>query len=250
MVDLYQLVGDLDALLDPERMEDYGPNGVQVEGRADIEKVVSAVTASQNVIDHAVEMGADALLVHHGIFWNRGTAPTLTGWLGRRVRTLIKNDISLIAYHLPLDAHEGLGNNRRLLEGLGLEPAARFGKGDLGMLAHCAPDASAKELVRRLSSHVGQAPVHIAGGTDAVRTVGVVSGAGQRYFEEAIDAGCDLFITGEASEFVTHVARESGVHYVWAGHHATEKGGVQALGAHLEKTYGIDVSFFDDPNPV
>lgn len=247
-MDLHGLVRDLDALLDPDRMEDYGPNGLQVEGRQDVERVVTAVTASQNAIDHAVEVGADALLVHHGIFW--GSAVPLVGWMGRRVRALIQNDVSLIAYHLPLDAHARLGNNVLLLDALGLTTERRFGKGDLGTIGRFERDTPASDVVATLARWSGQAPVHIRGRDDTVRTVGVVTGAGQRYFEDAIDAGCDLFVTGEASEFVTHVARETGVHYVWGGHHATEKGGVQALGDHIAKTYGLHVSFFDDPNPV
>lgn len=250
MVDLHRLVADLDALLDPDRMEDHGPNGIQVEGRSDVKKLVTAVTASQNVIDHAVASGADALLVHHGVFWNRSIAPTLTGWLGRRVRALVKNDVSLIAYHLPLDAHDEFGNNVRLLDALGLTTHDRFGRDGLGTIGRFREARSAHDVVRLLGAKIGQEPVHLEGKGGPVQTVGVVTGAGQRYFEEAIDAGCDLFVTGEASEFVTHLARETGVHYVWAGHHATEKGGVQALGTHLEKAYGLGVSFFDDPNPV
>lgn len=249
-MDLHRLVADLDGHLDPQRMDDHGPNGLQVEGKREVERLVTAVTASQNAIDAAVAADADALLVHHGLFWGGPGGTRLTGWLGRRVRTLIENDVSLIAYHLPLDAHPELGNNTQLLRGLGLDPVGRFGPGGLGAYGHLEEVSSAAGIVARLAGTLGQTPRHLEGGAQGVRTIGVVSGAGQRYFEEAIRVGCDLYITGEASEFVTHIARETGTHYVWAGHHATEKCGVQALGDHLAKTHGLEVTFVDDPNPV
>lgn len=231
-------------------MEDYGPNGLQVEGKNEIRKITGGVTASRAVIRQAIEQDADALLVHHGLFWAHMGPPRLTGWLGERVRLLIQNDVNLIVYHLPLDVHPELGNNARLLAALGLKPKGRFGQDDIGFVADCAKKATAQQVVKDLERIVGGRVIHIPGGDADVTKVGVVTGAGQRYLEDAIDAGCDMFITGEASEFVTHVAREAGIHYVWAGHHATERFGVQALFGHLETKFGVETVFADEENPV
>lgn len=244
------LLTHLQELLDPDGVADYGPNGLQVEGAPEVDRIVTGVTASRNLIEAAIAKKADTILVHHGLFWKSDTPPPLTGWLGDRVRLLMRHDINLIAYHLPLDAHAELGNNRMILDGLGLGAATRFGANDLGMMARLDAPEPAADLVERLRQHLETDVIHLDGGPDAVRTIGVVTGAGQRYFEAAIAAGCDAFITGEASEFVTHVAREAGVHYLWAGHHATEKGGVRALGEHLARRFPLEVTFVDDANPV
>ncbi len=240
----------LDALVDPDKMEDYGPNGLQVEGREAIKRIAGGVTASRAVIKQAIEAKADALLVHHGLFWAHMGPPRLTGWLGERVRLLIKNDVNLIVYHLPLDVHPELGNNARLLDSLGLKTQGRFGKDDIGAIGESSEAVPAERVVQDLQGLLGTRVIHIPGGDTNVKRIGVVTGAGQRYLEEAIDAGCDLFITGEASEFVTHVAREAGIHYVWAGHHATERSGVQALFGHLEDKFAVETLFADEENPV
>lgn len=257
MVRLKELVAGLDAFLDPEGMDDHGPNGVQVEGRPDVETVVTAVTASRNAIEAAVERKADLLLVHHGIFWKHMWPHRLSGWLGDRVRLLMGSGTSLVQYHLPLDAHPVIGNNVRLLAALGLEPGGRFGDMDLGYWADLKTPEEAAVFSDRVATAIGgpgpkgaSGVHHLAAESPTIRRVGVVTGAGQRFFEDAIAAGCDAYITGEASEFVTHVARETGTHYYWAGHHATERLGIQALGDHLVEHYGLDVTFVDDPNPV
>lgn len=249
-VDRDRLVAHLDDLLDPDRMEDGTPNGLQVEGREEIRTVAAGVTASRGVIRQAVKQEADALLVHHGVFWAHMGAPRLSGWLGERVRLLMESRLNLLVYHLPLDLHPGLGNNVRLLESLGLKTKGRFGEMELGFYGDYKKPLAVKEVIERLEQGVGGKVVHLEGGPKEVRRVGVVTGAGQKFLEDAISAGCDLFVTGEASEFVTHVARESGIHYAWAGHHATERFGVQALCAHLEKEFGVDTVFLDEENPV
>lgn len=231
-------------------MEDYGPNGLQVEGKAEIKRVVGGVTASRAVIQQAIEQKADALLVHHGLFWAHMGPPRLTGWLGERVRLLIENEVNLIVYHLPLDVHPKLGNNVRLLDSLGLKARSRFGKDDIGYTGDYPKAVAAERVVQDLQDSLGTRVIHIPGGDTDVKRVGVVTGAGQRYLEDAIEAGCDMFITGEASEFVTHVAREAGIHYVWAGHHATERSGVQALFGHLEEKFAVETFFADEENPV
>lgn len=261
MPTLQALVSHLDNLLDSERMPDYGPNGLQVEGRREVANLVTGVTASQNLIDAAVKADADALLVHHGLFWEGAWPHRVTGWMAKRMKALIKHDISLIAYHLPLDKHPELGNNARILHGLGLRKEGRFGADDLGFMGSyeegpVALDifkARARELFGTADTNAGRGPMLVRGGEDApekVRKVGVVSGAGHGWLEAAADAGCDLFISGEANEATTHLARELGIHFLWAGHHATERLGVQAVGGHLRDTLGLDVRFVDDPNPV
>ncbi|MBW3582697.1 MAG: Nif3-like dinuclear metal center hexameric protein [Euryarchaeota archaeon] len=255
-MELEAMVASLDAYLDPDTMDDYGPNGLQVEGRGEVGKIVTGVTASRNLIEAAIAEKADAVLVHHGLFWKGAWPHRLTGWMGARVRLLVKNDISLIGYHLPLDVHPELGNNVSLLESLGLFPKGRFGDGDIGMWAEFDEPLDAPALSERLEdilggadANAGRALHHIAGG-GPVRRIGVVSGAGQRYLEAAVAAGCDAYLTGEASEMVTHVARETGTHYYWAGHHATERMGIQRLGEWIAKKHGLDVEYVDDPNPV
>ncbi len=240
----------LDALLDPERMEDHGPNGLQVEGRQTIRTVAAGVTASLGVIQEAVRREADALLVHHGLFWQHMGPPRLKGWLGKRVRLLMESRMNLIVYHLPLDLHPELGNNARLLAALGLKTTGRFAERDIGFTGEYQEAVPTEQVLDTLRQKLNARVLHVGDGPETIQRVGVVTGAGQRYLEDAVEAGCDLFITGEASEFVTHVARETGIHYAWAGHHATERLGVQAVCEHLEKKYKLETFFIDEENPV
>lgn len=252
MVQLHELVRYCDELLLAARFRDYAPNGLQVEGRSQINKLVTGVTASQALIDAAIATGADALLVHHGFFW-KGESPVVTGLKRRRLGALMAHDVSLIAYHLPLDAHAELGNNAQLARLLGLSIEGRFGRdgGDeLAMYGSLPGVVSVSEFANHLERVLGRAPMHLAGAGDEVVRVGWCSGAAQGYIEGAMDLGLQAFVSGEVSEHTTHFARESGVHYFAAGHHATERYGVQALGEHLAQQFALEHRFIDVANPV
>ncbi|HET9822265.1 MAG TPA: Nif3-like dinuclear metal center hexameric protein [Burkholderiaceae bacterium] len=235
-------------LLAPDRFKDYGPNGLQVEGRAEVRRLVSGVTASLALIDAAIEARADALLVHHGLFW-RGQDGRLTGWLAERVRRLMAHGISLFAYHLPLDAHPELGNNARFGACLGMQADGRFGEQDLGFAA-AAPVATVDELACAVHRALGRSPLVLAGDGRALRRVGWCTGGAQGYFDAAIAAGVDAFLTGEVSEPQAHLARETGVAFLACGHHATERFGAPAVGVHLAERFGIEHRFIDVENPA
>jgi len=238
----------LDETLQPARFRDYCPNGLQVEGRNVIRRLVTGVTASQAVLDEAVRRGADAVLVHHGYFW-RGEDGRVTGLRKQRLSTLLRNDINLFAYHLPLDAHPELGNNAGLAGACGWVPDGRFGEQEIGWtgtVAECTLSAVADQL----AAATGRPPLMLGDPQRSVRRLAWCTGGAQGYFEEAIARGVDLFVSGEVSEPTYHLARESGVAYLAAGHHATERFGVQALGAHLAQRFGIEVCFVDSDNPV
>ncbi|MEY2891616.1 MAG: hypothetical protein RJA98_1524 [Pseudomonadota bacterium] len=242
----------LSTLLEVGRFKDYGPNGVQVEGKPVVHKVVSGVTASLALIDAAIAEGADALLVHHGLFW-RGQDGRVTGWMKQRLARLLAHDITLYAYHLPLDAHPTLGNNAQLGLRLGLVGDGRWGEQTLGWIG--APDApvgslSVDELAERAQTALGRAPVVAPGDGRPLRRIAWCTGGAQGYFESAIAAGADAFITGEISEPQAHLARECGVAFLACGHHATERYGAQALGAHIAAQHGLDHVFIDLPNPA
>ncbi|WP_036594831.1 Nif3-like dinuclear metal center hexameric protein [Ottowia thiooxydans] len=246
------LVAACDAELQPERFKDYGPNGLQVEGRAQIGKLVSGVTASRALIEAAVEAGADAILVHHGLFW-RGQNGTVTGWMKERLRLLLANEINLLAYHLPLDAHPVLGNNAQLGRVLGLQATGRFGEQDLGFIGGRADGetfADADVLAWQLEHALGRPVVGIHGKRQAIERVAWCTGGAQSYFEAAIAAGAQAFITGEISEPQAHLARECGVSFFACGHHATERYGAPALGAHVAAQLGISHEFIDIDNPA
>jgi dinuclear metal center YbgI/SA1388 family protein len=246
MTELRDLVSFCDELLDTGSFSDYCPNGLQVEAGETVSTLVSGVTASQALIDAAAEAGADALLVHHGYFW-KGEAQPLTGMKGRRVHSLYSHGISLIAYHLPLDAHIELGNNRQLADRLGLagEPLESG-----GLVWGAELDETPEQLSLRLHDALGREPLLLSGGPGRIRRVGWCTGAAQGYIEQAAAAGCDAFISGEVSEQTLHQAAELGIHYFAAGHHATERYGVQALGEALAGRFGIRHRFIDIPNPV
>ena len=247
MADRRHIEACLNELLRPESFEDYGPNGLQVEGRCEVRRVVSGVTASLALIDAAIDAGADALLVHHGLFW-RGHDGRLSGWLKQRVARLLGAGLNLFAYHLPLDAHAEFGNNAQLARRMGWAVEGRFGEQDIGFLG--CTRGTAGELADRLALELGRLPLLVGDPARAVERIAWCSGGAQSWFEQAIAAGADAYVSGEISEQTTHLARESGVPYIAAGHHATERYGVQALAAHLAQRFGIDCRFVDIDNPA
>ncbi|MEZ8862628.1 Nif3-like dinuclear metal center hexameric protein [Vibrio sp. 10N.247.311.51] len=248
-----QLEKLLNEKLQPQQIKDYCPNGLQVEGATEVKRIVTGVTASQALIDKAVELNADALLVHHGFFW-KGESEAIRGMKGKRIRTLIKNDINLLGYHLPLDIHPELGNNAKLAELLEIEveggleghpqSVAMFGKLKTSM--------TGTEFAAKIDQVLNRKPLHIAPENQEkmITTVGWCTGGGQDYIELAASQGIDAFISGEISERTTYSAREQDIHYFAAGHHATERYGVKALGEWLAKEHGLDVEFIDIDNPV
>jgi dinuclear metal center YbgI/SA1388 family protein len=240
----------LQQLLQPQGFKDYGPNGLQVEGCSEVRHLVTGVTASLAFIDAALAAGADALLVHHGLFW-RGHDGCLTGWLAQRVRRLMAANVSLFAYHLPLDAHADLGNNAQLGLRLGLQADARFGEQRLGFVAPAAPGVhTTAALAAQLQASLGRAPVLVPGDGRVLQRVAWCTGGAQGYFEDAIAAGADVFITGEISEPQTHLARETGVAFLAGGHHATERYGASAVGAFVAAQLGLTHQFIDVDNPA
>ncbi len=237
------------SLLETGRFRDYAPNGIQVEGRPEVLRIATGVTASQQVLEEAAAWGADALLVHHGYFW-RGDEPVIVGFRKRRIAHLLQRDMSLLAYHLPLDAHPDLGNNAQLAGRLGFAIQGRFGAQDIGMhgvLFEPKPLGALAEHVVEQLQHVPQ----VIGDADRpIRRIAWCSGAAQSSFEQAAALGVDAYLTGEISEFCVHVARETGVAFIAAGHHATERHGIQALGEHLAAQFGLAHQFFDQDIPV
>ena len=244
-----QLVKYLDELLQPAKFRDYCPNGLQVEGRAEVVRIVAGVTASQALLDIAVARGADAVLVHHGYFW-KGEDGRVTGIRRQRLKTLLANDISLLAYHLPLDAHPDLGNNAQLAARFGWLPEGRFGDQDIAWLGSLGAPIPAGQLAARIAEGLARVPLLIGDPERPVRRIGWCTGGAQDYFEQAIALGVDAFISGEISEQTVHLARESGVPYLACGHHATERYGVAALAGHLNRHCGLQCEFVDLDNPV
>jgi dinuclear metal center YbgI/SA1388 family protein len=244
-----QLVEYLDGLLQPGRFRDYCPNGLQVEGRAEVMRIVAGVTASQALLDVAVARGADAVLVHHGYFW-KGEDGRVTGIRRQRLKTLLANDINLLAYHLPLDAHPELGNNAQLANRFGWQPDGRFGEQDIAWLGNVETPTTAGQLAAQIAAGLARNPLLIGDTERPVRRLGWCSGGAQDYFEQAIALGVDAFVSGEISEQTVHLARESGVAYLACGHHASERYGVAALAAHLNRNCGLQCDFVDLDNPV
>jgi dinuclear metal center YbgI/SA1388 family protein len=240
----------LHTLLEVDRFEDYGPNGLQVEGRAGLRRIVSGVTASLALIDAAIADGADAIVVHHGLFW-RGQDGRLVGWLGERVRRLMAHGVNLFAFHLPLDAQPEFGNNAQLGLRLGLRADGRFGKQDLGFAAPAGDNTRLPALAARLQAALGgRVPLVLPGDGRALARIGWCTGGAQGYFEAAIAAGVDAFITGEVSEPQAHLARETGVAFLACGHHASECFGAPALAAHVAERFGLEHRFIDIANPA
>lgn len=244
-----ELVSYLDELLETARFRDYCPNGLQVEGADEIGRIVAGVTACQALIDAAARRGADALLVHHGWFW-RGEDGRVTGFRKKRMQTLLARDISLIAYHLPLDAHPELGNNARLAALLGWRPEGRFGEQDLGGFGRAAAPRTLAQLQAEIAAALHRAPLAVGDPARRIERLAWCSGGGQGCFEQAVALGVDAFVTGEISEPAVHLARESGVAYLSAGHHATERPGIQALAQHIAARFGIECEFVDVENPA
>ena len=246
------LLQAFDALLQPARFKDYGPNGLQVEGKAEIRRIVSGVTASRALIEAAIAAQADAIFVHHGLFW-RGQDGCVTGWMKQRLALLLAHDINLFAYHLPLDAHAELGNNAQLGLQLGFKASARFGEQDLGFLGERI-DGGSFATTRALGGHIENAlkrAVTQAGNAqEAIKSIAWCSGGAQSYFEAAIAAGADAFITGEISEPQAHYAREMNVAFIACGHHASERYGAPALAAHVATQFGLQHQFIDIDNPA
>lgn len=249
-VNLLELASYCDDLLEIGRFDDYCPNGLQVEAGAEVGLLVSGVTASGALIDAAAAAGADALLVHHGFFW-KGESPCIRGLKGRRIAALIRNGVTLLAYHLPLDAHPRLGNNAQLARVLGFASVqAPEGEGGLIWRGELARELPLEQLAGRVGAALGRAPLVVAGGVRSVRRIAWCSGAAQGWIEQAAGLGVDAYLSGEISEPTVHLARELGIHYLAAGHHATERYGVQALGAHLAERFGIVHRHIDIDNPA
>jgi dinuclear metal center YbgI/SA1388 family protein len=239
----------LDTLLQPGRFRDYGPNGLQVEGKPEVRKIVSGVTASLALIDAAIAAEADAILVHHGLFW-KGQDGRVTGWLKTRLERLLAHRINLFAYHLPLDAHAELGNNAQLGVRLGLSADARFGDQELGFIGAAAAALTTAALAAQLQTTLGRVPTVVAGDGRPLRRIAWCTGGAQGWFEAAIAAGADAFITGEISEPQAHCARETGVAFFACGHHASERYGAPAVAQWAAERFGLAHQFIDIDNPA
>jgi dinuclear metal center YbgI/SA1388 family protein len=239
----------LDRLLEADSYRDYCPNGLQVEGGAEIDRIVCGVSASQALLDEAVRRRADAIVVHHGWFW-RGENGRITGVRKSRLATLLGHDINLFAYHLPLDGHAELGNNAQLARRMGWHVEGRFGDQNLGFIGSPSQATTAADITAALESELDRAVLLVGDAARPVTRLAWCSGAAQGWFEQAIDSGADCYISGEISEHTVHLARESGVPYIAAGHHATERYGVMALGEYLRTQLGLDCQFVDIDNPV
>lgn len=248
-----KLIQELDKILKPEAFDDYCHNGLQVEGKDEVQHIVSAVSASQILIDEAVALRADAILVHHGVFW-RGDVLNLTGMLGRRVKALVWNDINLMAYHLPLDAHPQYGNNAELARLFGFKVKGTFA--DIGSVKYAFYGELEKplfvlDLGHKLAQVLGREPLVIEAGVKAkIKTIAWCSGGAQNLIEQAAKLKVDAYISGEISEHTVHKARELGINYFAAGHHATERYGVQAIGQYLQEKFHIKHTYIELDNPV
>jgi len=243
---------ELSGILMPESFKDYGPNGLQVEGSREIHHVVCGVTASLALIEEAVQRKAQAILVHHGLFW-RGQSGVVTGWMKARLALLLKHDINLFAYHLPLDAHPTLGNNAQLAKVLGFTTTGHFGEQNIGALGlSIEPLRNTQSLIERVELALGRRPVCVGPDqSDLTRaTLAWCTGGAQGYFEAAIEKGARVYLTGEISEPQAHLARECGVNFLACGHHATERGGARALGLELAQRLSVTTEFIDIDNPA
>lgn len=249
---LKQLCDFCDDFLRVHEFDDYCPNGLQVESSAEVNHIVCGVTASLELIDAAIEQKADTLLVHHGYFW-KGESQPISGFKGRRIRRLIRNNINLIAFHLPLDAHPQVGNNAQLGKLMGWEVQGSFGsvgKHDIVLSGTLPTAMSLNQLSESIEARLDTSTLSISSGDRPIKTIAWCTGAAQQYIEQASALGIDAFVSGEISEHTFHFAKETGIHYIAAGHHATERYGVQALAAVIEKQFGVRQQFIDIPNPV
>ncbi len=249
---LKQLCDFCDDFLRIHEFDDYCPNGLQVESSAEVTHIVAGVTASLELIDAAIAQKADTLLVHHGYFW-KGESQPVAGFKGRRIRRLIRNNINLIAYHLPLDAHPQVGNNAQLGKIMGWDVRGSFGsvgRHDIVLSGALRTPMSLDELSESIERRLGTNVLGVSAGDRPIQTIAWCTGAAQEYIEQASARGIDAFVSGEISEHTFHFAKEAGIHYIAAGHHATERYGVQALAAVIEKQFGVRQQFIDIPNPV
>lgn len=252
MITLDALVAEADRLLEPHRFKDYCPNGLQVQGCAKVRKLVSGVTASRAFIEQSIKQGANALLVHHGCFWNQDPMP-LVGMKYHRIKALLAADVSLLAYHLPLDAHRKYGNNAQLAKSLNLHITDDLEPGNacnIGFVGRLDKSMRATEFAELLHQRLERVPTHIGSPDESISTIAWCSGGAQSYFKHAVRHKVDAYLTGEISEQNTHEAREHGIHYFAAGHHATERGGAQAMGAYLAKKFELEYEFIDVANPA
>ena len=247
-----ELLSILDDLLKPEKVRDYCPNGLQVEGKRDIRHLVTGVTASQALIDAAIAQNADAIFVHHGFFW-KGEQPCIRGMKKSRLQSLLSNDINMFAYHLPLDIHPELGNNARLAELLGISVTSGLERDNpvsVPMRGAFTEQQTIDQIATAIEDKLGRKPLVEACGPEKIKTVAWCTGGGQGYIDMAAEQGIDLFISGEVSEQTIHTAREMNMHFIAAGHHATERYGAKAVGEYLEQHLDISVSFVDVDNPA
>lgn len=249
MVDRDELEGYLHTLLKVSQFKDYAPNGLQVEGRRSIRQLVTGVTACQALLDAAIEQGADAILVHHGYFW-RGESPVVRGMHRRRLATLLKHEVSLFAYHLPLDAHPELGNNAQLAKRLGLNIEGLLNEQGVGNIGTLPTALSLQAFGEQVEQVLNRKPLLVAGGEHKIQRIAWCTGGAQAYLPDALALGVDAYLSGEISEQTTHSARENNLHYIAAGHHATERYGVQALGEHLAAQWGLECRFIEIDNPA
>lgn len=244
-----ELTQYMNEFLNTNLFKDYGPNGLQVEGKAQINKVVYGVTASLKLIEAAIEQQADAIVVHHGLFW-RGQDGRVVSWMKQRLQKLLMHDINLYAHHLPLDGHPTVGNNAMLARGLGVDALEYMGEQNILAAGYFPVAMSLNELGQKVNRLLNREPLIIPGDGRMIHKIGICSGGAQSYFEEAIAAGVDAFITGEISEPQTHLARETGVAYIAGGHHATERLGIQALADHINEKFKLDGFYIEIANPV
>jgi len=247
-----ELLNWLNSQMQPHLIKDYCPNGLQVEGKSEVNNIITGVTACQALIDAAIEHSADALLVHHGFFW-KSENPAIVGMKYQRIKALIDNGINLYAYHLPLDVHPEFGNNSQLGKLLGLEdihPVEGIKPDGVVMRGTCDPDSSVTDFARRAEQLLGRTPLLVGNTNRKINQVAWCTGGGQSFIEQVAEHGVDLFISGEISEQTTHIARELGIVYMSAGHHATERYGVKALGERIARELALDVTFIDIDNPV
>lgn len=243
----------LDTILTPTLIKDYAPNGLQIQGKDEITKIVTGVTASQALINRAIDEKADAIIVHHGYFW-KNESYVIRGMKHKRIKSLLDHDINLFAYHLPLDIHPSLGNNAQLAKLLSIEITGPLELGNdlsVAIQGKLTNTLSGENFADIISQKLNRACLHIAPSSNkAIKTVAWCTGGGQDYIELAAEQGIDAFISGEVSEKTTHIAHEMDIHFFAAGHHATERYGVKALGEHIAKEQGIEVVFVDIDNPV
>lgn len=252
MAQLKEIIQWCDQTLNTHEFKDYAPNGLQIEGKSEVQKILCAVTASQEAIDAAIAQNADLLLVHHGYFW-KGEPYPITGMRGKRIKSLIQHDISLVGYHLPLDSHPSLGNNAAIAECLALENLQALDRSErhpIGNIGFLKQAMSATEFRDYLTARLGFKTIHLPAEKSQIQKVGFCTGAAQDFIGKAAEQGCDAFISGEVSERTYYEAKELGVHYYACGHHATERYGVQRLAKAISEQFNIEYSYFELNNPI